>query len=203
MPPVISAIVNTLVINKRLNRTALSLIRSEQRAEGYRQFDIKSNNFERVFRIRHMVRELRCSVAVVLGMLISMLVIVLGFNTYSLCTDVRDRNVADTKYEYMYLYKYPEKEAPAGSEAAYVEVLNTDVMGYTLEVSVIGIEGESRYFDARPEKDKSKAVMDTSYQWYAYILLYCVMMLVYLVINKLLVRKISKITPAEVLKNRE
>ncbi|SDB25627.1 putative ABC transport system permease protein [Ruminococcaceae bacterium FB2012] len=389
MPPVISAIVNTLVINKRLNRTALSLIRSEQRAEGYRQFDIKSNNFERVFRIRHMVRELRCSVAVVLGMLISMLVIVLGFNTYSLCTDVRDRNVADTKYEYMYLYKYPEKEAPAGSEAAYVEGLNTEVMGYTLEVSVIGIEGESRYFDARPEKGSSKAIindslaerfgykegdkvtftdpasdidrtftvtgiakyspgftifmdrqsmcelfgrdkdyfnavysdkqldieqgrlysvttkdeikksagvfidqmssfiamlliagsvifcvvmylmmsvmidrsrfgislikifgyrpkeirslylngnlivvavgglavipaakfiidliypsfvanvaccMDTSYQWYAYILLYCVMMLVYLVINKLLVRKISKITPAEVLKNRE
>jgi putative ABC transport system permease protein len=29
------------------------------------------------------------------------------------------------------------------------------------------------------------------------------MVLVYLVINKLLVRKISKITPAEVLKNRE
>ena len=45
--------------------------------------------------------------------------------------------------------------------------------------------------------------MDTSYPWYAYILLYCVMMLVYLVINRLLVRKISKITPAQVLKNRE
>ena len=389
MPPVISALVNTLVINKRLNRTALSLIRSEQRAEGYKQFNIKSNNFERVFRIRHMVRELRCSVAVVLGMMISMLVIVLGFNTYSLCTDVRDRNTADTKYEYMYLYKYPEKKAPEGGEAAYVEGLNTEVGGYTLEVSVIGIDGESRYFDAKTEKGSSKAVindsiaerfgckegdkvtftdpandidhtftvtgiakyspgftvfmdrqsmcelfgkdkdyfnavysdkqldieqgrlysvttkdeikksagvfidqmtsfivmllvagsvifcvvmylmmsvmidrprfgislikifgyrpkeirslylngnlivvavggvavipaakfiidliypmfvsnvaccMDTSYQWYAYVLLYCVMMLVYLVINRLLVRKISKITPAEVLKNRE
>ena len=389
MPPVISALVNTLVINKRLNRTALSLIRSEQRAEGYKQFNIKSNNFERVFRIRHMVRELRCSVAVVLGMMISMLVIVLGFNTYSLCTDVRDRNVADTKYEYMYLYKYPEKKAPEGGEAAYVEGLNTEVGGYTLEVSVIGIDGESRYFDAKTEKGSNKAVindsiaerfgckegdkvtftdpandidhtftvtgiakyspgftvfmdrqsmcelfgkdkdhfnavysdkqldieqgrlysvttkdeikksagvfidqmtsfivmllvagsvifcvvmylmmsvmidrssfgislikifgyrpkeirslylngnlivvavggvavipaakfiidliypmfvsnvaccMDTSYQWYAYVLLYCVMMLVYLVINRLLVRKISKITPAEVLKNRE
>ena len=389
MPPVISALVNTFVINKRLNRTALSLIRSEQRAEGYKQFNIKSNNFERVFRIRHMVRELRCSVAVVLGMMISMLVIVLGFNTYSLCTDVRDRNIADTKYEYMYLYKYPEKNVPEGGEAAYVEGLNTEVGGYTLEVSVIGIDSESRFFDAKTEKGSSKAVindsiaerfgckegdkvtftdpandidhtftvtgiakyspgftvfmdrqsmcelfgkdkdyfnavysdkqldieqgrlysvttkdeikksagvfidqmtsfivmllvagsvifcvvmylmmsvmidrssfgislikifgyrpkeirslylngnlivvavggvavipaakfiidliypmfvsnvaccMDTSYQWYAYVLLYCVMMLVYLVINRLLVRKISKITPAEVLKNRE
>ena len=162
MPPVISALVNTLVINKRLGRTALSLIRSEQRAEGYKQFRIKSNNFERVFRIRHMVRELRCSVAVVLGMIISMLVIVLGLNTYSLCTDVRDRNVADTKYEYMYLYKYPEKKAPEGGEAAYVEGLNTEVGGYTLEVSVIGIDGESRYFDAKTEKGSNKAVINDS-----------------------------------------
>ena len=162
MPPVISALVNTLVINKRLGRTALSLIRSEQRADGYKQFNIKSNNFERVFRIRHMVRELRCSVAVVLGMMISMLVIVLGFNTYSLCTDVRDRNTSDTKYEYMYLYKYPEKKAPEGGEAAYVEGLNTEVGGYTLEVSVIGIDGESRYFDAKTEKGSNKAVINDS-----------------------------------------
>ena len=162
MPPVISALVNTLVINKRLNRTALSLIRSEQRAEGYKQFNIRSNNFERVFRIRHMVREIRCSAAVVLGMLISMMVVLLGLNTYTLCTDVRDRNVADTKFEYMYLYKYPEKQAPAGGEAAYIEGLNTQIMDYTLEVSVIGIDEGSRYFDAKTEKGSSKAVINDS-----------------------------------------
>lgn len=162
MPPLISAIVNTLVINKRLSQTALSLIRSEHKAAKYKQFSIKSDNFERVFRIRQMVRELRSSITVVLGMLISMLVITLGLNTYSLCTDVRDRNIADTKYEYMYLYKYPEKQAPQGSETAYVEGLDMQLMGYTLEVSVIGIDGESRYFDAKVEKGKNKAVINNS-----------------------------------------
>ena len=162
MPPLISAAVNTLVINKRLSQTALSLIRSEHRTAKYRQFNIRSRNFERVFRIRQMMRELRSSIAVVLGMVISMLVITLGLNTYSLCTDVRDRNIADTKYEYMYLYKYPEKQIPEGGEAAYVEGLDMQLMGYTLEVSVIGIDGSSRYFDALPEKGKDKAVINNS-----------------------------------------
>ena len=45
--------------------------------------------------------------------------------------------------------------------------------------------------------------MSISYDWYIYVALYCTMMIVYLLINKLLMRKISKITPAQVLKNRE
>lgn len=45
--------------------------------------------------------------------------------------------------------------------------------------------------------------MSISYDWYINVALYCTMMLVYLLINKLLMRKISKITPAQVLKNRE
>ncbi len=162
MPPLISAAVNTLVINKRLSQTALSLIRNEHKAAKYRQFRIKSQNFERVFRIRQLVRELRSSITVVLGMLISMLVITLGLNTFYLCTGVRDRNVEDTKYEYMYLYKYPEKQAPQGGEAAYVEGLDIKVLGYNLEVSVIGIDADSRYFDAQVEKGKSKAVINDS-----------------------------------------
>ena len=75
MPPLISAAVNTLVINKRLSQTALSLIRNEHKAAKYRQFRIKSQNFERVFRIRQLVRELRSSITVVLGMLISILLV--------------------------------------------------------------------------------------------------------------------------------
>ena len=48
-------------------------------------------------------------------------------------------------------------------------------------------------------KDAQKALKER----HIYDALYCTMMLVYLLINKLLMRKISKITPAQVLKNRE
>ena len=162
VPPLISAVVNAIVINKRLSQTALSLIRNEHRTRSFKQFNIKSDSFERVFRIRQMVRELRSSAAVVIGMFISLLVIILGINTYMLCNDVKERNTADTKYQYMYMLKYPEKQAPADGEQAYIEGLDTTLNGYTLEVSVIGIGKNSRYFDAAPEKGKNKAVIGSA-----------------------------------------
>lgn len=51
---------------------------------------------------------------------------------------------------------------PQGGEAAYVEGLDIQLMGYTLEVSVIGIDPGSKYFDADVEKGRSKAVINNS-----------------------------------------
>lgn len=162
LPPVICAAVNAFVINKKLSRTALSLMRNEQSAGSYKQFTLKTKSFPKVFAIRQLVRESRSAVTMVLGMLVSIMVIMLGLDCYVLCSSVRDYTVSDTKYEYQYLYKYPGKTVPEGGEAAYIETLSTDCMGYTLDVTVIGIDGKSRYFDAKPEKGKTKAVINSS-----------------------------------------
>ena len=162
LPPVISAIVNALVINKKLSRTALSLIKNEQGASSYRRFRIRTKSFPAMFRIRQTVRELRSAVTVLLGMLVSLMVVMLGLDCMVMCQAVKEDNVADTDYSYMYLYKYPEDSIPEGGEGAYIETLSTDCMGYTLDVTVIGLEENSRYFDARPEKGKNKAVINCS-----------------------------------------
>lgn len=162
MPPVIAVAVNALVINKKLSRTALSLIKNEQDASSYRQFTLKTTNFPRLFRIRQMIREVRSAAAVVLGMFVSLLVVMLGINCAVMCQAVKDDNVRDTQYEYMYFYKYPEEEPPEGGEAAYIETLSTDCYGYTLDVTVIGLDGKSKFFDAVPEKGKNKAVINNS-----------------------------------------
>ncbi|SEK27548.1 FtsX-like permease family protein [Ruminococcus albus] len=162
LPPVISAIVNALVINSKLSRTALSLIKNEQNASNYRRFNVKSKNFITMFRIRQMVRELRSALTVVLGTLVSLMVVMLGLDCMVMCQAVKHDNVADTNYGYMYLYKYPEKEVPEGGEGAYIKTLSTDCMGYPLDVTVIGLNENSRYFDADPEKGKNKAVINNS-----------------------------------------
>lgn len=169
MPPLISAIVNVLVINKKLSQTALSLIKNEQKAGNYKQVNIKGDNFPHIFRTRQMIREARSAAAVVLGMLISLLVVVLGLDCYVMCKAVKRDNVDETKYEYMYYYKYPDKEVPKDGEASYIETLSTDCMGYTLDVTVIGIDDDNPFFDARPEKGKNKAVINNSlYERYGY-----------------------------------
>ena len=162
LPPIISAAVNAIVINKRLSRTALSLIKNEQSASSYRRFNIRSKSFITVFRIRQTVRELRSAITVVLGMFVSMLVVMLGLDCLVMCSALKTDNAEDTHYEYMYLYKFPDKEIPKGSEQAFVRTLSTECKGHTLDVTVIGLTDGSRYFDARPEKDKSKAVVNNS-----------------------------------------
>ncbi len=162
LPPVISALVNTIVINKKLSATALSLMKNEQSAGSYKQFEVKSKNFERVFSIRQLVRESRSAIAMILGMFISVMVVIMGINCYFLCKNVSKYNSEDTKYGYMYLYKYPDKEVPEGGEGAFVHTLSIDSFGYNLDVSVIGRDGESRFFSAKPEKSMDKVVINNS-----------------------------------------
>ncbi|MCC8135573.1 MAG: ABC transporter permease [Ruminococcus sp.] len=162
LPPIISAAVNALVINRKLSKTALSLIRNEQKTSSYKDIRIKSQDFVKRFRIRQLIRESRTGVTVVLGMFISLMILMIGLNCWAMCDSIKVDNLADTKYEYMYLYKYPEETPPEGSEEAYIEGLKIDCMGNSLDVSVIGITSNSRYFDADVEKGVSKAVINSS-----------------------------------------
>lgn len=162
MPPLISIIVNSLVINKRLSQTALSLIRNERKTSKPRSVDLKGNNFVRNFRIRQMLREVRTSVTVIIGMFISLLIFMLGMNCFVLCQNVKIDTENSTKFEYMYALKYPEKSVPEGGEACYTESLSITKFGYTLDVSIIGIDDDNKYFDAKPKSGKSSVVVGKS-----------------------------------------
>ncbi len=162
LPPVISGIVNTIVINKKLSQTALSLIKNEQKASSYRQVNLKSKNFIRVFQIRQMLREYRSAAAVIAGMMVCMLLSDISLDCAVMCQAVKTDNLADTHYEYMYLYKYPEDTAPRNAETAYLETLSIPCFDYTLDVSVMGLNPNSRYFEARPAKSKNKVVINNS-----------------------------------------
>lgn len=162
MPPLISVVVNSLVINKRLSKTALSLIRDEQNQSKRLDINLKGGSFVRNFRIRQMLRESRTSVTVVIGMFISLLIFMLGFNSYTLCANVREDNKASTKFEYMYTLKYPSDDVPEGGEACYIESLTKTELGYTLDISVIGIDADNKYYDVNPASGKSSIIIGSS-----------------------------------------
>ncbi|MDE7257634.1 MAG: ABC transporter permease [Lachnospiraceae bacterium] len=184
MPPVVSVIVNYLVINKRLSQTALSLIRKEHRLNNQRFFNRKfagcekgmaismkevffrlgRMKFIRRFQLRQMIRERRTGFTVVCGMMISLLVLMLGLNCYVLCENVQKDTMNSTRFEYMYFLKYPIKEVPEGGEVCYAESLSKTALGYTLNVSVIGIDEDNKYYETEPVKGKSSIVISKSVQ---------------------------------------
>lgn len=164
MPPLVSVIVNVLVINKRLSKTALSLIKNEQKAGNYRNWNLGKMGFVRRFQFRQMLREQRTGFTVIFGMIISLLVLMLGLNCYTLCENVQKDSTASTKFEYMYTLKYPPREVPQDGEACYIETLSKTSMGYTLDISVIGIDDDNKYYDVDAVKGKSNIIIGTAMQ---------------------------------------
>lgn len=161
IPPVIAAIVNALVINKRLSAPALSLMRNEQNVRNISRMEIKSGGFVRKFRIRQFLREMRANITVAACMFVSMLILMLGLDCYSMCANVTTDTLAGTTYEYMYMLKYPTTEVPEGGEACYVESLAKEKDGYILDVTVIGIDSDNPYYNNVDVK-KGKSIVTAS-----------------------------------------
>lgn len=161
MPPVIAAIVNCLVINKRLSKSALQLIRKEKNHK-VMDVNLKKLGFIGSFRIRQIIREMRSVFTVMLGMFISLLIMMLGIQAYVICNNLSIENKEDTKYEYMYTYKYPESKIPAGGEEAYGKTLSKEIYGYELDVTLLGIHNNNPYFNVSLEKGKNKVVISSS-----------------------------------------
>lgn len=155
IPPVIAATVNALVINRRLSAPALSLMRNEQNVRNISRMEIKSGGFVRKFRIRQLLREMRANITVAACMFVSMLILMLGLDCYSMCNNVTTDMLAGATYEYMYTLKYPTSEAPEGSEACYVKSLEKEKDGYTLDITVIGIDSDNPYYNVDVKKGKS------------------------------------------------
>ncbi|MCR4692010.1 MAG: ABC transporter permease [Lachnospiraceae bacterium] len=161
-PPVMAVIVNVLVISSKLNQTALSLIRNDVKQKATKGMKLKGKSFVAAFRIRQMIRELRSTAAVVLGMFLSLMVFMIGVDCYILCSNIAKDYAKDTKFAYMYTLKYPEKEPPAGAHEAYAYTCKKEAMGFNFDVTILGLTQEDPYFDVKPGKSKTEVVISSA-----------------------------------------
>lgn len=162
MPPVTAALTNLLVIRKKLKKPALVLIRNEQKIAKNKNIHLKDKNFVRTFQIRQFLREKRTAFTMFFGMFISLLICMISLNCYVLCEHIKTDFTEDTKYEYMYTYKYPEKKVPKGGEEAYGVTLKKEVLGYNFDVTLLGIKKDNPYFDAPVKKGKNQVLISSA-----------------------------------------
>ena len=161
-PPLIAIVVNVLVINKKLNRTALSLIRNEAKQGKNRNLSLKNMNFISAFRIRQMLREMRSATAVVLGMFLSLLVFMISVNCFIMCRNISQDYEKDTKYEYMYTLKYADESVPEDAEKAYAYECKMKAFDFDFDVTLLGISSDNPYFDVDPGKSKMNVVVSSA-----------------------------------------
>lgn len=162
IPPLIAAVVNYFAINKKLSRPALKMLRNEQKQNRISMVKLGKLAFLPRFQIRQFLREMRSSITVAIGMFIALLVMMIGVNCYVLCHNVSVQNKEDTKYNYMYTYKYPTSEAPKGAAVCYIESLKKKAFGYDLDVTLFGIGKDNPYFNFHVSKGKNRIAISTS-----------------------------------------
>ncbi|MCR5214385.1 MAG: ABC transporter permease [Eubacterium sp.] len=159
MPPIVAMVVNILVIRKRLKRTPLSLLKNEAKASKIKNIKLKEMKFIRLFKLRQMIREMRTGLAVVFGLFLSLLVAMLSVFIYVYCNNVRVYSVEETKFEYMYTYKYPSEKAPEGGYQAIAVNMKKDYQIYNFDVTFFGIEKDNPFFDLEDLPDSQKEVI--------------------------------------------
>lgn len=164
LPPVIAIIVNYIAIHKKLSMPVLKMIRNEQKDSRVSKFKIKSKNFIKVFRIRQTLREIKSCGAIIFGMTISLLVFMLGFDCYVCCKNVEIQSIADTRYNYMYLYKYTANtnDVPEGGEIAYTESLKKQYGEFNFNITLLGIDNENKYFNFDVESGENLVAISSS-----------------------------------------
>ena len=162
IPPIICLIVTSLVIRKRLSRPVLILLKNEQKAATGKDVKLGNMKFMKLFRIRQILRERRTALTVVFGMFVSILLLVMSMEIYTYCHAVQDDYVADTKFEYMYTYKYPSEEVPDGGYEAYAKTLKKEIYGYNFDVTVLGIKGNNPFFDVTLSDSADKVTISSS-----------------------------------------
>ena len=162
VPPVISIIVNSLVIRKRLSKPVLTMIRNEQKVGNGKDIKLGNMSFMNLFKIRQMLRESRTGFTVVFGMFVSLLLAMMSLEIYTYCANVNRDYVNDTKYEYMYTYKYPTEEVPEGGYEAYAKTLKKKIYGYNFDITVMGLTENNQFFDVNLSDSSSKVAISSS-----------------------------------------
>ena len=162
MPALVAALVNCIVIFKKLNQPALRLIRMESKQRKVSHRKIRTKNFVRMFQKRQFLREMRSSFTVLLSMFIASLLLMLGLDIYAMCHNVSVDNKRDVPFEYMYTLKYP----PATLSEDYEKVVSKQgeiaSVGTTFDVSILGVDDEDSFFDVNLKKSKKNVTISSS-----------------------------------------
>lgn len=166
VPPLLSAFVNYLTIRKKLDKTALSLIKNEQEHLTKTAVSSKkrksAGNFLRTFAKQQMLREKRSVITIMMGIMLSLIIFMIGLDCYVLCDHVRIDNQKDISYEYMYVLKYPVETLPKDATGCYIKNLSMNYLDYSLDINLIGIEDDNPFYPFRTANNKNELVIASS-----------------------------------------
>lgn len=162
VPFAMALIVNAVFINKKLSKEPLALMRKEAKSYTHTGFHLGNMKFLNRFRIKLFIREIKSNLTIAFGMFISLLLVMFAFCIYSALTTVVTETNNDVKFNYMYYLSYPEEKVPNNAQEAYLKKLSKPTLGYSFDVSILGIDKNSISFPYSIKTSTDELYISTS-----------------------------------------
>lgn len=151
LPALLGFIVNIIVINRKLKKEPLDLLRRTRSSLKVSKKRLDFAKFRNVYRVRQLLREKAIYIILFIGVFYSVGIMLFSFtissalnNYVSTCTD-------DVKWEYMYTMKRIPEEVPDGAQKYVSQRLsaNNVYSGEDVNLTLIGVPEDSSFFNIR------------------------------------------------------
>lgn len=149
MPLFMSAAINGIVLAKKLNTTPMEMMRKSPDKNARKSVILGNMSFGAKFRIRQFLREIKGNLALLAGVMISLLLIMFSVACYGSLKGYIDGVVQDINYNYMYILRNPVEDLPKNSHIGFVKGFYTDfpMTKSEMEITLLGIDRDNPYFD--------------------------------------------------------
>lgn len=145
-PVMISTVVSIIVVNKKLSRSPLSMLRHEKKVSKIKGVNTSRLSFINSFRIKQIMNELSTSIVVFIGILLPLILMIFALDFGVSIKPLIENTKKEIAFENMYIMKYAPLNIPANSEEAYIENLEISGKIDNCDVSVVGIKNNSSCF---------------------------------------------------------
>lgn len=163
VPPLISLVVSFIAVNKKLSKPVREIMQiNETKFKKLSMGNSSPAKFVSKYRTARIKGELKLYLIVFVGLFFGLFLLMIGYVDYVMEKNMSNDLKNDVKFSYLYNYKFTPQEAPEDSEPIIVNSFTKEAMGLQMNVSIIGISKESRYFNYDMSTDKDSVVLSSS-----------------------------------------
>ena len=161
LPVALGVLINLLVINIKLRKRPLELIRGSQSSAKTPKLKLKKGTFVSIYRIRQLMREKAIYLLTLLGVFYAICIMMFAFTIYSAMDNYVTTCTDDVKWEYMYTVNGADlADAEDAEEALSKKVSASNVYsGEDTDLTLLGLKEDSKYFDLDLDCEKDEIVI--------------------------------------------
>lgn len=149
LPVALGVTVNLIVINLKLRRRPLELIRGDGRTNKTPRLKLKDKKFVSIYRIRQLTREKAIYILTLIGVFYAICIMMFSFTIYSALDNYASTCTDDVKWNYMYTVNRVNDDGNTEAEKAISRKVSSPNVysGEDADLTVLGIGKDSEYFD--------------------------------------------------------